>query len=133
MDVGTDAKKNVSASANIPIGEKSALRLLAGTVNQDGYVKNALGQNAALGRQDVKGSKAVAAAVATSGRLRDPSASKEEVTGGANISGDDGGSGSMDTDRDDDVVMYDALGFGPLDTGDEALPTSPSRLQPTPT
>ena len=45
MDFGTDAKKNVSASANIPIGEQSALRLLAGTVNQDGYVENALGQD----------------------------------------------------------------------------------------
>lgn len=45
FDVGTDEKINVSGNANIAVGDNSALGLLAATINQDGYVENALGQD----------------------------------------------------------------------------------------
>jgi len=41
---GTDNRANVSVSANLPLSDSAALGLLAATVNQDGFVTNALGQ-----------------------------------------------------------------------------------------
>ncbi len=43
-DLGTREKINLSASANVAVADNTAVRLLAATINQDGYVTNALGQ-----------------------------------------------------------------------------------------
>lgn len=44
-DIGTRDKINASASANLAVTDNTAVRLLAATINQDGYVTNALGQD----------------------------------------------------------------------------------------
>lgn len=44
VDLGTDNKRNITATTNFEAGDDTAISLLASTLNQDGYVENSLGQ-----------------------------------------------------------------------------------------
>ena len=43
--LGSDNRRDLKASVNMPVGETVAVSLLAATINQDGFVTNALGQD----------------------------------------------------------------------------------------
>ena len=44
VDFGTDNKRNITASTNQEVGDDTAISLLAASLNQDGFVENAIGQ-----------------------------------------------------------------------------------------
>lgn len=44
LDLGSDNKRNLIVSGNLPVGDNTAVRLTAATMNQDGFVTNAIGQ-----------------------------------------------------------------------------------------